>query len=46
MEDLHGYLENDKIECDHGQKLRKALDECATYLTANRNLIPNSNLAD
>jgi hypothetical protein len=36
MEDLHGYLENEKIEGDKGWKLRKALDEFDTYLTTNR----------
>jgi len=35
------YLENEKIEGDHGRKRRKALEEFDTYLTANRNLIPN-----
>jgi hypothetical protein len=41
MEELHGYLENEKIEGDHGRKRRKALEVFDTYLTANRNLIPN-----
>jgi hypothetical protein len=41
MEELHCYLENEKIEGDHGRKRRKALEEFDTYLTANRNLIPN-----
>jgi hypothetical protein len=41
MGDPHGYLESEKIEGDKEWKLRKALDEFDTYLTTNRNLIPN-----
>ena len=41
VEDLLGYLDNEKIEGDNGRKLRKALDEFDTYITTNRDLIPN-----
>ena len=41
VEELLCYLENEEIEGDNERKLRKALDELDTYITANRSLIPN-----
>ncbi len=41
IHDLHCYLENEKIEADNGRKLRKALDELDSYITANQGLVPN-----
>lgn len=41
VEELLCYLENEKIEGDNARKLRKALKEFDTYITANRGLIPN-----
>ncbi len=41
IQDLQCYLDQEKIEGDNGRKLRKALDEIDTYITANWSLIPN-----
>ncbi len=41
IQDLHCYLDNERIEGDNGRKLRKALDELDTYIMANQRLIPN-----
>ena len=41
IQDPQCYLDHEEIEGENGRKLRKALDEFDTYITANRSLIPN-----
>lgn len=41
IDDLQCYLDNENIEGESGRKLKKALEELDTYITANEGLIPN-----
>ena len=41
IDDLQCYLDNENIDGESARKLKKALNELDTYITANEGLIPN-----